>query len=175
MNRNEKEALVAVLKELIGGAQSVVVTDFKGLKVDEISGLRRKLREADSDYHVAKNTLIRLAIKGTDAECLGDFLAGNSALSTTGGDPASLAKALMDFTKANNKLVVKGGVLGGKPLNADQIKAIADLPPREVLLAQVFGALAAVPTGLVRVLAALPQNLVYALSAIKDQKDSAAA
>ena len=174
MKRKEKETSVAALKDLIAGSQSVVVTDFKGLKVDEMSGLRRKLREADADYHVAKNTLIRRAIQDTEAECIGDLLVGNSALSTTGRDPASLAKALVEFAKSNDKLVIKGGALGGKPLNAAQIKAIADLPPREVLLAMAFGALAAVPTGFVRVLAAVPQKLLYALSAIRDQKESAA-
>jgi large subunit ribosomal protein L10 len=93
-------------------------------------------------------------------------------LSATEDDPASLAKVLVEFAKANEKLVVKGGVLMDKPVTPEQIKAIADLPSREVLLATMLGAMNAVPTGFVRVLAAMPQGLVTALSAIRDQKES---
>lgn len=174
MNRTQKEDLVSQLSTSLGKSHAVVVTDFQGLTVEKMSGLRRKLDEAGANYQVAKNTLVKLAIKGSDAEVITDLLSGSNALSYTSGDPAAMAKALVDFAKDNDKLEIKGGVLGGKLLDYNQIKAIADLPSREVLLATVLGAMNAVPTGFVRVLAAVPQTLVYALAAIRDQKEQAA-
>ena len=115
-----------------------------------------------------------LAIQDTPAESLNDFLVGPNALGTTAGDPAALAKVLVDFAKDNEKLVIKGGVLEGRPLNQDQIKAMASLPAKEVLLAQMLGAMNGVPGGFVRVLAAVPQKLLYALTAIQEQKEQPA-
>lgn len=175
MNRQQKEETVAALSACLNEAEAVFVTDFQGLKVDEISGLRRKIDEAGGQYRVAKNTLIKLAAKGTDAEPLSEMLVGNNALGTTTQDPVALAKTLVEFAKGNDKFSVKGGVLSGKLLDFAQVKAMADLPSREVLLATVLGAMNAVPTGFVRVLAAVPQNLLYALSAIRDQKEEAGA
>ncbi|MEW5724933.1 MAG: 50S ribosomal protein L10 [Thermodesulfobacteriota bacterium] len=170
MKREQKETTVAELTGLLEQALAVFVTDFKGLRVDEMMNLRRKIGEAGGQYRVAKNTLITRAARGARVESLTQFLAGNNAMSTTSKDPAALAKALVEFAKTNEKLVIKGGVLEGRPLTFDQIKAIAALPSREVLLARMLGALNAVPAGLVRVLAALPRNLLYALSAVRDQK-----
>ena len=130
--------------------------------------------EAGADYRVSKNTLIKLAAKGTDAEGISELLTGNNALGTTTGDPVPLAKALVDYAKGNDKFVVKGGVLGGRRLGFENIKALADLPGREVLLATMLGTMNAVPGGFVRVLAAVPQSLVYALAAIKEQKEGQA-
>lgn len=174
MKRQKKESVLADLSARLGQAQAVVVTDFKGLKVSQMSGLRRKISEAGGEYQVAKNTLINLAIKGTKMEVMSQLLTGNTALGFTHGDPATLAKALMDFAKTNDKLSIKGGAIGGRVLDPTQVKAIADLPSREILLATMLGAMNAVPTGLVRVLAAVPQGLLFALSAIKDQKAEAA-
>jgi large subunit ribosomal protein L10 len=170
--RQKKETVIAKLSEKLAASQAIFLTDFKGLKVEQLSSLRNKIREAGGEYEVAKNTLIRRAVQGTDSEPISDMLAGNNALTTTDSDPAGLAKALVEFAKTQEKLVIKGGILSGRTLTFEQIKAIADLPGREVLLSRVLGAMNAVPTGLVRVLAALPQNLVYALSAIRDQKEN---
>jgi large subunit ribosomal protein L10 len=174
LNRNEKEQTVAGLAAVLGKSQAVFVTDFKGLKVDEITGLRRRVGEAGGQFQVAKNTLIRLAIKGTSAESLNDHLAGPNALGTTEGDPVALAKVLVDFAKDNEKLVVKGGVLEGRSLTLDQIKSMASLPAKEVLLAQMLGAMNGVPGGFVRVLAGVPQKLLYALTAVMEQKEQPA-
>jgi large subunit ribosomal protein L10 len=167
----KKETVVGKLSEKLAACRVIFLTDFKGLKVDQLSNLRRKIREAGGEYEVAKNTLIRRAVQGTDSEPISDMLVGNNALTTTEDDPAALAKALVEFAKNQEKLVIKGGILAGRMVTFEQIKAIADLPGREVLLAGVLGAMNAVPTGMVRVLAALPQNLLYALAAIRDQKE----
>lgn len=174
MNRQEKEDLVDQLTTSLSESEAVFVTDFKGLKVGEISSLRRKIDEAGGTYQVAKNTLIKRAIQGTPMETLADRLTGNNALGMTKTDPVSLAKTLVDFAKANDKFVVKGGILTGRVLEMQDIKAMADLPPREVLLAHMLGTFNAVPTKLVRVLAAVPQKLVYLLAAIRDQKEGQA-
>lgn len=175
MNRTQKEQAVAGLTGSLQEAKAVFVTDFQGLKVGHMSQLRRKIGEVGGQYQVAKNTLIRLAVKGSPAEGVTEFLSGNNALGSTASDPAALAKVLVDFAKDHDKLVIKGGVLQGKSLDVNQVKAIASLPSREVLLAKVLGTMNAVPTGFVRVLAAVPQSFLFALSAIRDQKEQPAA
>ena len=172
MNRTEKEAVVAQLTVSLRESQATFVTDFKGLTVSQISNLRRKIGDADGQYQVAKNTLVKLAAKGTGAEALAKLLVGNNALGTTTGDPVALAKALVEFTKGQDKFSIKGGVLKNKPVTFEQIKALADLPSREALLAALFGTMNAVPSSFVRVLAAVPQKFLYALSAIRDQKEA---
>ncbi len=173
MDRNKKEQVVAELKQSLREAQAVIITDFKGIGMEQLSGLRAKMRETGSQFQVAKNTLVKLAVKDTPVAQLDDMLVGNNALGYTNGDPAALAKALSDFAKTNDKFVIKAGVLGEKVLNAAQIKALASLPSREVMLGTLLGTMNAVPTSFVRVLAAVPQKLVYALAAIRDQKEAA--
>lgn len=173
MDRNKKEQVVAELSQKLNAAQAVFVTDFKGIGMAQLSDLRLKLREAGAEYQVAKNTLVKLAAKGSTLEQLGDMMVGNNALGFTTGDPAALAKALSEFAKTNDKFVIKGGVLGEKTLNPAQVKALASLPSREVMLGTFLGTLNAVPTNFVRVLAAVPQKLVYCLAAIRDQKEAA--
>lgn len=173
MDRNKKEQVVADLSRHLKDAQAVFVTDFKGIPMEIMTGLRLKLREAGAEYQVAKNTLVKIAAKDSPAEQLAGMMTGNNALGFTYGDAAALAKALSDFAKTNDKFVIKGGTLGEKVLNPAQIKALANLPSREVMLATLLGTMNAVPTNMVRVLAAVPQKLVYALSAIRDQKEAA--
>lgn len=173
MERSHKDQIVADLSERLTRTDAIFVTDFKGLDVEAMSALRRKVSEAGGDYQVIKNTLLRIAAKETDLAQLTEMFIGNNALGTTNGDPASLAKALVDFAKNNEKLIIKGGILSGKVLSPSQINGIASLPTREVLLGILLGAMNAVPTKLVRVLNAIPSNLVYALSAIRDQKEEA--
>jgi large subunit ribosomal protein L10 len=172
LKRTEKEAVVEKLVAKMLETEAAFVTDFKGLKVDEIGGLRRKIGEAGGEFQVAKNTLIKRAVSGTSNEPLSELLSGNNALSTTRNDPAALAKVLVEFAKSNEKFVVKGGVLTGKKVGFEQIKVMAELPSREVLLAQMLGAMNSIPAGFVRVLAAVPQSLVYVLASIRDQKEN---
>lgn len=173
MERSKKEAVVAQLSQELAQAQAVIVTDFKGIPMEQLSDLRAKLRAAGCEYQVAKNTLVKLAAKDTPMAKLSDMMVGNNALGFTKGDPAALAKALSDFGKGNDKFVIKGGLLGEKTLDPAQIKALANLPSREIMLATLLGTLNAVPTNLVGVLAAVPRKLLYALSAIRDQKEAA--
>ena len=175
MDRNKKEEIVAELRRSLAEAKAVFVADFKGINMEALSGLRVKVREAGCEFRVTKNTLVKLAAKNTPLGQLDHLFVGNNALGRTEGDPAALAKAMTDFVKTNDKFVIKGGVLGDRVLSPAQVKALAGLPGREALMASFLGTLNAVPTGLVRVLAAVPQKLLYALSAIRDQKESAAA
>ena len=174
MDRKKKEEVVAELGRSLAEAKAVFVTDFKGLNMEALTGLRARVREAGCEFQVTKNTLLKLAARGAPLGQLDQIFVGNNALGRTDQDPAALAKILTDFAKTNDKLVIKGGVLGDKVLSPDQIKALASLPGRETLLATFLGALNAVPTSFVRVLAAVPQILLYALSAIRDQKEKAA-
>ena len=175
MERRKKEETVAGLKQSLAEAQAVFITDFKGLNMEALTGLRVKVREAGCEFQVAKNTLVKLAARNTPMSQLDDLFVGNNAMGRTAGDPAVLAKLLTDFAKTNEKLVIKGGLLGDRALTPAQIKALANLPGREALLAAFLGTLNAVPTGFVRVLAAVPRKLLYALTAIRDQKEKAAA
>ncbi|MGL4209717.1 MAG: 50S ribosomal protein L10 [Candidatus Adiutrix sp.] len=173
MERKKKEEMVASLGQTFNTSQAVFVTDFKGIKMESLCALRLKVRSVGAEYQVAKNTLVKLAAKNTPVDGLTDMMLGNNALGYTTGDVAALAKVLSDFAKDNDKFVIKGGTLGEKVLSAAQIKALASLPSREVLLGTLLGTMNAVPTGLVRVLAAVPTKLLYALTAIRDQKEAA--
>lgn len=171
MNKDNKAQLVAELAEKLASAKAAFVADYRGLKVEQVNDLRGKLRAAGvNEYRVVKNTLLKIAIKGTDAECLNDLLAGPTAIAIVQDDPVAPAKALSEYAKGNDKFELKGGMLEGKSLGLEEIKALADLPSREVLLAKMLGSLNAPATNFVGVLAAIPRSLVQVLAAIKDQK-----
>jgi large subunit ribosomal protein L10 len=172
MERQKKEAVVQELSEVFKDSSAIFLTDFKGLSMETLNSFRRKVRQVNGEYRVTKNTLVKLAAKGTPVESLVGLLDGNNAIGYTKDDPAALAKTLFDFAKDNDKLVVKGGVLGAKSLEPAQILALAKLPSREALLSSFLGTMLAVPTSLVRVLAAVPQKLLYALTAIKESKEN---
>ena len=173
MDRSQKQQIVTDLTARLGQLEAVILTDFKGLNVATISTLRRQVSEAGGQYQVVKNTLLKLAAEGTDAEKLGDLLTGNNALGMTEGDPVLLAKAIVDFAKVNENLVIKAGVISGQMIDTEQIMAMAALPSRDALLGKLLGTMNAVPTNLVRVLNALASNFLYALVAIRDQKEQA--
>lgn len=171
MDRSQKDQIVADLAECLAQAQTLILTDFKGLDVTRMSLLRRQVAAAGGEYQVVKNTLLRLAAKDTEAVKLSDLLTGNNALGTTTGDPVTLAKALVEFAKENQNLLIKGGLISGQVIDAAQIGRLATLPSREVLLSQLLGTLNNVPATFVRVLNAVISQLVYALAAIRDQKE----
>ncbi|MDR2387503.1 MAG: 50S ribosomal protein L10 [Deltaproteobacteria bacterium] len=170
MDKTQKQVVVSLLKKDFAAAKAVFITDFKTLSVANMGLLRKKVGQSGGQYRVVKNTLVRLASQGQPIAKLDALLVGNNGFSFTQGDPAALAKALQEFAKENPKFTIKGGILGEVALNKDQIKALASLPSREVLLSTLLGALQAVPTQLVRVVAAVPQKLLYALTALRDQK-----
>ncbi len=170
MNRNSKEQLVSELAEKLSVAQAAFLADYRGLNVEQVNKLRGDLRGAGIEYRVVKNTLLRLAAKNTGIECLSDLLEGPTAIAIAGNDPVAPAKVLTEFAKANNKFELKGGALGGKLLSAEDIKALADLPSREVLLGRLLGSINAPVSNFVGVLAAVPRSFVQVLAAIQDKK-----
>lgn len=170
MKLDEKQQLVAELHSKFARSKIVIVTDYKGLNVAGMTELRSKLREVGVEYKVVKNTLLTLASRETDAEKIRDSFTGTTAVALSYSDPVAPAKVLTEFAKKNDKLEIRIGVMGGKVMNLDQIKALSSLPSREVLLAQVLSAMNGVATSFVRVLNAVPQSLLYALVAVKDKK-----
>jgi large subunit ribosomal protein L10 len=173
--RPAKVATVDEVKAKVESTSTAVVTEYRGLTVAEISHIRRQLRALGADYKVFKNTLVRRAVSGTNVEPLSEFLEGPTAIAFVQGDVSAVAKALRDLAKAAPKLVIKGGVLDGKALNAKDLVALADLPSREVLLAQLAGVIAAPLRNMAGLLKAVPQNFAYGLSALPDSKGGAVA
>ena len=171
MNKENKQEQVAQMHERLMRAKAVFLADFRGMNVGQATNLRNELRNASVEYKVFKNTLLDLAAKGTDMECLAPYLAGPTAIAISYDDPVSAAKVLSKFAKdPQGKFVLKAGVLTGKLLDVKQIQALADLPTREVLLAKMLGSMQAPATNFVGVLAALPGSLVRALDAIRAKK-----
>ena len=173
--RPEKVAVVAEVKAKLDGADAVVLTDYRGLDVAAMSTLRRALSAAGGDFKIYKNTLVRFAARELDLE-VDDLLLGPTAIAFVPrgadgapGDPVAVAKALRDFARTNEHLVVKGGLLGTKVLSVDDVKALADVAPREELLARLAGGMAAPMQQFAGLLAALPRNFAYGLKALIDQ------
>jgi len=171
---NKKKQIAEELKGRFEKSNLVILTDYKGLDVAAMNALRRKLREANTEYQVVKNSLLVRASEGNDVALIKDQFKGPSAVALSGDDPVAPAKVLADFVKENKKFEIKVGVLNGKIIDTDGIKALSSLPSREVLLAQVLSAMNAVPTSLVRALADVPRRFVNVLQAIKDQKEAEA-
>ena len=167
--RPEKVAVVEEVRQRLTSADAAILTEYRGLSVTVMAELRRILREAGGDYKVYKNTLVRLAVRNAGLSDLEPLLLGPTAIAFVDGDAARVAKALRDFSRTHPALVVKGGLLDKGLLSAAQTTALAELPPREVLLAQVAGALAAPMQRMAALLKALPQNLAYGLRALIDQ------
>jgi large subunit ribosomal protein L10 len=167
----EKKKIVDEMRDKFSKSAIAIVTDYKGLDVASINSLRKKLREAEVEYKVVKNTLLRRASESTDAALLQDYFKGPSAVAFSYDDPVGPAKVLSDFASKNNNLEIKAGVLNGKVLDFSEIKALAKLPSREVLLSQVLSAMNGVPTSLVSALNNVMGNLLNVLNALKDQKE----
>jgi large subunit ribosomal protein L10 len=168
--RPEKVAVVDEVRTRLSSSSAVLLTEYRGLKVSELAELRRQLRTAGGDYKIYKNTLVRFAVRDLGLEGVEELLVGTTAVAFVEGDVAAVAKALRDFSRTNPNLVLKGGVLGSKALSADDAKALADLPSREVLLARIAGGLAAPMQQFAGLLQALPRNMAYGLKALIDQK-----
>ena len=173
LNKSEKKQLVEELHQKFIESKIVILTDYKGLDVDTINDLRRKLTESNIEYRVVKNTLLVRASTDTDVALVKDQFKGPTAIALSYDDPVAPAKVLSEFAKENDKLEIKVGVMSGKLLDINAIKSLSALPSREVLLGQVFSTMNAVPTALVRALNNVPEKLLYALQAIKDQKEAA--
>jgi large subunit ribosomal protein L10 len=167
--RPEKVAVVDEVKQRFEAADAALLTEYRGLDVASISQLRRALHEAGGDYKIYKNTLVRFAARDLGLE-IDELLTGPTAIAFVQGDAAAVAKALRDSARTNPALIVKGGLLGTKALSADEVRALAELPSREVLLSQLAGAIAAPMQQFAGLLQALPRNFAYGLKALIDER-----
>jgi large subunit ribosomal protein L10 len=163
------------VRERLSSSSAALLTEYRGLKVGDLAELRRALRPAGGDFKIYKNTLVRFAVRELDVEGVEELLVGPTAIAFVDGDAAAVAKALRDYARTNPALVVKGGILGDKALTADEARALADLPSREVLLARFAGGLAAPLQQFAGLLQALPRNFAYGLSALIDKQGGAPA
>lgn len=166
--RPEKVAVVDEVRAKFEAADAAVITEYRGLDVAATAELRNALREAGGEYKIYKNTLVRFAARDLGLE-IEDMLTGPTAIAFVDGDPVNVAKALKDFAKTNPALVIKGGLLGENLLGEAEIKALAEVEPREVLLAKFAGLLAAPMQSLAGLLQALPRDFAYGLKALIDQ------
>ncbi len=166
----QKKAAVQEIAEKLRSAVSGVLVDYRGLTVEQDTNLRRELRNAGVEYKVVKNTLTRFAANETGFEGLEPYLQGPTSLAMTYEDPVAAAKVLVKFAKDYEALEIKAGFVDGKVVNFDEIKALADLPSREVLIAQVLGGLNAPISGFANVLNANLKGLVVALNAIAEKQ-----
>jgi len=171
---DDKKKIVQDLREKFLKTKVLIVTDYKGLRVESLNDLRRKLRDAGIEYQVVKNTLLRMASQETDVALIQDSFKGPSAIALSYDDPVAPAKVLTQFAKENEKLELRIGVMGGKIIDLNGIKALANLPSREVLLSQLLSVMNAVPTSFVRVLSAVPSGMLNILQALKAKKEEAA-
>ncbi len=169
MNRDEKAAVIDQLAEELQGSQAVFAVDYRGITVSQVKDLRTKLRAADASFRVVKNSLTERAADKAGAEGLKELLQGPTALTFVRGDAAAAAKALSDAQRTTDVLAFKGGLMDGKPVSADEVKAISKLPSRDVLYQQLVGLVASPITGLARTLNALIAGVAIQLKAIHDQ------
>ncbi len=172
MKLEKKKEIVKNLHEKFARSKVIIVTDCKGLDVSTMNDLRRKLREFEIEYKVAKNSLLIRASEETDVGLIKDCFKGPSAVALSYNDPIAPAKVLIKFSDEHEKLKIKTGVMNGKVIDLNAIKAMSVLPPREVLLGQFLSVANGVPAGFVRVLNAVPVKFLNLLQAVKEQKES---
>ncbi len=173
VNKQLKEKRVQELKDTLSEKRSAILLDYRGLKVEEINALRNRLKEADTQFFVIKNTLAKRAFKGTEFEKLSERLTGPNALAAIKHDPVSPAKLIREFIKEHETVQLKAALVEGDMLEAKDIQFLATLPSKEELLTQTVRAMQAPITGFVRILNGFTANLVNVLSRIKEQKENA--
>ena len=169
MNKDQKAAVVDEIAAQISDAQAVIAVDYRGTSVPQAAELRAKLRDADTTFRIVKNSLTERAAAKAGADTLKGLLEGPTAFAFVHGDPAAAAKALNDFTREVDTFQFKGGVMDGEAVSVDNLKAIARLPTREVLDAQLVGLVASPLTGLVRGLNGLISGLAVQLGQIAEK------
>jgi len=169
LNRKEKAQLISDLGERMKGFQAVVLTNYRGLNVEQLGHLRQRLRQEKISYHVIKNTLMRLASKGTDLEKLDSYFEGPTAMATSYGDPVLLVKIWSEFIKTQPLLEIKIGLFQGRVISPEEVKALATMPSREVLFGQVLGGIQGTATQVAAVIHNGIQRVVGILQARADQ------
>ena len=174
MNRSGKAVIIEAVKARAEKASFTVITDFKGMTVEELTNLRVSLRKAGGEYLVVKNTLARIALTDGAHDAIKDKFHDNCGVAFGFDDPVAVAKALSDFAKQSKLFELRCASLDGKAMDAAQIDALAKLPGREQLLGQLLGTMNAVPTNFVSLFANMVRGLLYALKGIEDQKTNAA-
>lgn len=176
--RAEKVAVVNEVREKLAAAESVVLTEYRGLNVPQLAALRESLKEVGGEFKIYKNTLVRIATNEAGLE-LDDLLQGPTAVAFVlpqdgkPGDPVGVAKALRKYSRENEAFVIKGGVLSNRRIEAKDVEALADMPPREQLLAEIAGLIAAPMQQFVSLLDAVPRDFAYALNALIEKNEAA--
>lgn len=172
LNKEEKGQVIEELKDKFSKAKAVILTDYKGMTVAELSELRGLLRGAKVDYRVIKNTFARIASEDTPISTAKDAFKGSVGLAIGYDDPVAVAKKVIEFTRKSEKLRLSGGVIEGKFCVANDIRAIAELPPKEVLLSMLAGAFQAPLSKIAGALSATVSSFAYAMEALKTKKSS---
>lgn len=173
MKLDDKKKIAKDLHEKFVKSHVVIVTDYKGLDVKTINDLRKKLKEVEVEYQVAKNSLIIRASEGTDVSLIQKHFKGPSAVALSCDDPVTPAKILTEFADEHESLEIKVGVMNGKILDLTAIKKLSALPSREALLGSLLSVMSGVPSAFVRALNDMPRRLLNVLQAIKEQKEAA--
>jgi len=170
MARPEKVATVEEIKGKLEGARAAVLTEYRGLTVSQLADLRASLRAADAEYKVYKNTLARRAAEEAGMADLVSLLQGPTAITFVKGDAVAVAKALRDYSKTNAHLIVKGGLLGTRVIQPNDVVALADIEPREVLLARIAGGFQAPLVKAAGLFQAFTRNMAYGVKALIDKR-----
>lgn len=171
LTHEEKEIWVDEAAKRFVQADAIIVTEYKGLNVEEISELRSNLRKAGYSYQVIKNRLMKLAFSRSELEGIRELFRGPIAIAYGDGELTSVAKVIKDFSKEHKSLKVTGGLMRGDIVDVDQIKSIANLPPREIILAQLGQTILGPIRGLVNVLQGTIRQFVYVLEAIRKKEE----
>jgi len=174
LNLEEKRAVVAKVSEVLTDAKAVVVAEYSGLTVAQMTNLRRKAHEADVYLQVVKNTLVRRAVTGSEFECLTEHVSGPLTFAAS-KDPVAIAKVMSEFAKDNAKFVVRVGAMGGHLLSKQELDALAKLPSRDILLAMLMGTMMAPVQKFVQTLNEIPARFVRTLAAVRDARSATGA
>ena len=174
MNRTEKEQTISNLQKQIDRYRGAVLTNFRGLKVEQISQIRQRLRDEKVSFHVVKNTLMKRAAKGTDLEKISSYFQGPTAMAISYGNPVSLVKVILDFVKTQPALEIKVGLIEGAVVAPGEMKSLASLPSREVLFAQILGGIEMPAAQIGGAIQSLFQQVLGVLKARADQLESSA-
>ena len=174
MDRQEKKEFVADLRSRLEKAQGTFIVEYRGINVEGMSRLRKELKKADAELRVVKNRLLKLASRDTETELIKEQMQGPTAIAVTYEDVVASAKVLIDFASDFKQLKIKGGQIAGRILDMGAVKRLAEMPSRDVLLAQTLSAMQAVPASMVRVLSGVIAKLLNVLKAIKQEKAESA-
>lgn len=169
ISKDRKEEILAQYKEWIDKSKATIMTEYTGLSSKEIESLRNKVREAGGEIHVIKNTLGKMAFSEAGVAALDDMFEGSTAVGFAFGDAPDLAKAIIEFAQSSDYVKVKGGALGKQAITADEIKALAELPPLPVMRGQLLGTLMAPATQLARILAEPGRQIAAVIKAYADK------